>query len=132
MSINNYSLPYITPADEIEPNMNKEIKIKTNENIKDDKLIKFEEDTNLLRNEYQDIQNKLNNLFYQVNLYKNQLESLKNENNSRELSTLKAENASMKQQQLSEFYNLKREVAQIKNLLNQVSEIKPLRKKKMN
>ena len=35
----------------------------------------------------------------------------------------------MKQQQLSEFYNLKREVAQIKNLLNQVSEIKPLRKK---
>ena len=129
MPINNYSLPYITPADEIEPNMNKEIKIKTNENIKDDKLIKFEEDTNLLRNEYQDIQNKLNNLFYQVNLYKNQLESLKNENNSRELSTLKAENASMKQQQLSEFYNLKREVAQIKNLLNQVSEIKPLRKK---
>ena len=129
MSINNYSLPYITPADEIEPNMNKEIKIKTNENIKDDKLIKFEEDTNLLRNEYQEIQNKLNNLFYQVNLYKNQLESLKNENNSRELSTLKAENASMKQQQLSEFYNLKREVAQIKNLLNQVSEIKPLRKK---
>ena len=129
MSINNYSLPYITPADEIEPNMNKEIKIKTNENIKDDKLIKFEEDTKLLRNEYQDIQNKLNNLFYQVNLYKNQLESLKNENNSRELSTLKAENASMKQQQLSEFYNLKREVAQIKNLLNQVSEIKSLRKK---
>ena len=129
MPINNYSLPYITPADEIEPNMNKEIKIKTNENIKDDKLIKFEEDTNLLRNEYQEIQNKLNNLFYQVNLYKNQLESLKNENNSRELSTLKAENASMKQQQLSEFYNLKREVAQIKNLLNQVSEIKPLRKK---
>ena len=129
MPINNYSLPYITPADEIEPNMNKEIKIKTNENIKDDKLIKFEEDTNLLRNEYQDIQNKLNNLFYQVNLYKNQLESLKNENNSRELSTLRAENASMKQQQLSEFYNLKREVAQIKNLLNQVSEIKPLRKK---
>ena len=132
MPINNISLPYITPADEIEPNMNKEIKIKTNENIKDDKLIKFEEDTKLLRNEYQDIQNKLNNLFYQVNLYKNQLESLKNENNSRELSTLKAENASMKQQQLSEFYNLKREVAQIKNLLNQVSEIKPLRKKKMN
>ena len=129
MSINNYSLPYITPADEIEPNMNKEIKIKTNENIKDDKLIKFEEDTNLLRNEYQEIQNKLNNLFYQVNLYKNQLESLKNENNSRELSALRAENASMKQQQLSEFYNLKREVAQIKNLLNQVSEIKPLRKK---
>ena len=96
MPINNYSLPYITPADEIEPNMNKEIKIKTNENIKDDKLIKFEEDTKLLRNEYQEIQNKLNNLFYQVNLYKNQLESLKNENNSRELSTLKAENASMK------------------------------------
>ena len=100
----------------------------TQANVQDDRLIKLEGDTNSLRNEHQEIQTKLNNLFDQVNVYKNQLESLKNENNSRELSALRAENASMKQQ-LSEFYNLKREAAQVQNLRNQVSEIEPLRRK---
>ena len=186
VSTTNYSLPYISPADEIESNMNNEIKTETtnlenytqnyneqtnyeqvqttetnetnlenynqnyNEqanfeqfqttetttntqfdtqtNVQDDRLIKLEGDTNSLRNEHQEIQTKLNNLFDQVNVYKNQLESLKNENNSRELSALRAENASMKQQ-LSEFYNLKREAAQVQNLRNQVSEIEPLRRK---
>ena len=160
VSTTNYSLPYISPADEIPPIMNNEIKTETtnlenytqnyNEqtnfeqfqttetttntqfdtqtNVQDDRLIKLEGDTNSLRNEHQEIQTKLNNLFDQVNVYKNQLESLKNENNSRELSALRAENASMKQQ-LSEFYNLKREAAQVQNLRNQVSEIEPLRRK---
>ena len=160
VSTTNYSLPYISPADEIESNMNNEIKTETtnlenytqnyNEqtnfeqfqttetttntqfdtqtNVQDDRLIKLEGDTNSLRNEHQEIQTKLNNLFDQVNVYKNQLESLKNENNSRELSALRAENASMKQQ-LSEFYNLKREAAQVQNLRNQISEIEPLRRK---
>jgi len=154
VSTTNYSLPYISPADEIPPIMNNEIKTETtnlenytqnyneqanleqfqttetttNTNVQDDRLVKLEGDTNSLRNEHQEIQTKLNNLFDQVNVYKNQLESLKNENNSRELSALRAENASMKQQ-LSEFYNLKREAAQVQNLRNQISEIEPLRRK---
>ena len=53
----------------------------TQANVQDDRLIKLEGDTNSLRNEHQEIQTKLNNLFDQVNVYKNQLESLKNENN---------------------------------------------------
>jgi len=45
-------------------------------NVQDDKLMKLEGDTNSLRTEHQEIQTKLDNLFSQVNEYKNQLESL--------------------------------------------------------
>ena len=165
VSTNQYSLPYISPADEIAPTAQNEIKTETAEaninlesfnqnyneqtnyeqfqttettttntqfeaqtNVQDDKLMKLEGDTNSLRTEHQEIQTKLDNLFSQVNEYKNQLESLQNENNSRELSALRAENAAIKQQ-LSEFYNLKREAAQVQNLRNQVAEIEPLRRK---
>ena len=165
VSTNQYSLPYISPADEIAPTAQNEIKTETAEaninlesfnqnyneqtnyeqfqttettttntqfeaqtNVQDDKLMKLEGDTNSLRTEHQEIQTKLDNLFSQVNEYKNQLESLQNENNSRELSALRAENAAIKQQ-LSEFYNLKREAAQVQSLRNQVAEIEPLRRK---
>ena len=43
----------------------------TNTNVQDDRLVKLEGDTNSLRNEHQEIQTKLNNLFDQVNVYKN-------------------------------------------------------------
>jgi len=127
VSTNQYSLPYISPADEIAPTAQNE-QFEAQTNVQDDKLMKLEGDTNSLRTEHQEIQTKLDNLFSQVNEYKNQLESLQNENNSRELSALRAENAAIKQQ-LSEFYNLKREAAQVQNLRNQVAEIEPLRRK---
>ena len=96
--------------------------------IQDDRLIKLEGDTNTLKNEHQEIQSKLSNLFTQVNSYKSQLESMERENNSRELSNLRAENAAMKQQ-LSELNSLRNEAAQVQILRNQVAEIDPLRRK---
>ena len=96
--------------------------------IQDDRLIKLEGDTNTLKNEHQEIQSKLSNLFTQVNSYKSQLEAMERENNSRELSNLRAENAAMKQQ-LSELNSLRNEAAQVQILRNQVAEIDPLRRK---
>ena len=96
--------------------------------VQDDRLVKLEGDTNSLKNEHQQIQNKLTTLYNQVNSYKTQLEKLQSEKNSRELSMLRAENAAIKQQ-LSELNNLRTEAAQINLLRNQVAEMDPLRRK---
>ena len=94
----------------------------------DDRLIKLEGETNTLKNEHQEIQTKLTNLYNQVNSYKNQLDNLQNENNSRELSALRAENAAIKQQ-LAELERLRAEASQVNILRSQVAEIDPLRRK---
>ena len=94
----------------------------------DDRLIKLEGETNTLKNEHQEIQTKLTNLYNQVNSYKNQLDNLQNKNNSRELSALRAENAAIKQQ-LAELERLRAEASQVNILRSQVAEIDPLRRK---
>ena len=97
-------------------------------NAQDDRLIKLEGDTNSLKNEHQQIQNKLSNLMSQITSYKSQLEFLEKEKNSNELNALRAENASIKQQ-LSELNNLRREAAEVQMLRNKISQMDPLRRK---
>ena len=97
-------------------------------NVQDDRLIKLEGDTNSLKNEHQQIQNKLSNLMSQITSYKSQLEFLEKEKNSNELNALRAENASIKQQ-LSELNNLRREAAEVQMLRNKISQMDPLRRK---
>ena len=97
-------------------------------NVQDDRLIKLEGDTNSLKNEHQQIQNKLTSLMNQVTSYKSQLEFLEKEKNSNELNALRAENASIKQQ-LSELNNLRRQAAEVQMLRNQISQMDPLRRK---
>ena len=100
----------------------------TQNNAQDERLVKLEGDTNSLKNEHQEIQAKLSNLLNQVNSYKNQIESLEREKNSRELSALRAENTAIKQQ-LSELNSLRREAAEVQMLRSQVAQMDPLRRK---
>ena len=97
-------------------------------NGQDDRLIKLEMNTNSLKNEHQQIENKLSNLMSQITSYKNQLEFLEKEKNSNELNALRAENASIKQQ-LSELNNLRKEAAEVQMLRSQISQMDPLRRK---
>ena len=82
----------------------------------DERINKLEGDTNLLKNEHQQLQSQLNNLSGAVNNYKNQYE----------LNTLRAENEAIKQQ-LSEM-NILRSKAQEANILRaQLEQLTPLK-----
>ena len=96
--------------------------------VPDDRLFKLEGDATNLKNEHQEIQNKLTNLTNQVSLYKNQLELLEKEKNNRELSALRAENAQIKQQ-LSELNNLRKAASEVQVLREKVAQLDPLRRK---
>ena len=83
----------------------------------DERIIKLEGDTNLLKNEHQQLQSQLNNLSGEVNNYKN---------SQYEVNTLRAENEAYKQQ-LSEL-NALRSKAQEANILRaQLEQLTPLK-----
>ena len=83
----------------------------------DERIIKLEGDTNLLKNEQQQLQSQLNNLSGEVNSYKN---------SQYEVNTLRAENEAIKQQ-LSEL-NILRSKAQEANILRaQLEQLTPLK-----
>ena len=146
---NTYSLPYITPADDLgqtDTGYNQvnygeyqsttytnydtqnfaNIEIKPN--VQDDRLNKLEGETSNLKNEHEQIYNQLISLSSQVNSYKNLLELLEKEKTSSELSSLRAENAAIKQQ-LSELKSLRSEASNVTVLRSQLSELEALRRK---
>ena len=146
---NTYSLPYITPADDLgqtDTGYNQvnygeyqsttytnydtqnfaNIEIKPN--VQDDRLNKLEGETSNLKNEHEQIYNQLISLSSQVNSYKNLLELLEKEKASSELSSLRAENAAIKQQ-LSELKSLRSEASNVTVLRSQLSELEALRRK---
>ena len=146
---NTYSLPYITPADDLgqtDTGYNQvnygeyqsttytnydtqnfaNIEIKPN--VQDDRLNKLEGETSNLKNEHEQIHNKLISLSSQVNSYKNLLELLEKEKTSSELSSLRAENAAIKQQ-LSELKSLRSEASNVTVLRSQLLELEALRRK---
>ena len=146
---NTYSLPYITPADDLgqtDTGYNQvnygeyqsttytnydtqnfaNIEIKPN--VQDDRLNKLEGETSNLKNEHEQIYNQLISLSSQVNSYKNLLELLEKEKASSELSSLRAENAAIKQQ-LSELKSLRSEASNVTVLRSQLLELEALRRK---
>ena len=146
---NTYSLPYITPADDLgqtDTGYNQvnygeyqsttytnydtqnfaNIEIKPN--VQDDRLNKLEGETSNLKNEHEQIYNQLISLSSQVNSYKNLLELLEKEKTSSELSSLRAENAAIKQQ-LSELKSLRSEASNVTVLRSQLLELEALRRK---
>ena len=131
----NTSIPYITPVDDISTTTNQYIENTTttytsniNTNISDERINKLEGDTNLLKNEQQDLQTQLNKLTGQINEYKNKIALMQNSQSDNEIQALKAENQLIKQQ-LQELDNLRNEVAETQYLKAQLSEIDPLRQK---
>ena len=146
---NTYSPPYITPADDLgqtDTGYNQvnygeyqsttytnydtqnfaNIEIKPN--VQDDRLNKLEGETSNLKNEHEQIYNQLISLSSQVNSYKNLLELLEKEKASSELSSLRAENAAIKQQ-LSELKSLRSEASNVTVLRSQLLELEALRRK---
>ena len=97
-------------------------------NVQDDRLNKLEGETSNLKNEHEQIHNKLISLSSQVNSYKNLLELLEKEKASSELSSLRAENAAIKQQ-LSELKSLRSEASNVTVLRSQLLELEALRRK---
>ena len=131
----NTSIPYITPVEDINTTTNQYIENTTttytsniNTNISDERINKLEGDTNLLKNEQQDLQTQLNKLTGQINEYKNKIALMQNSQSDNEIQALKAENQLIKQQ-LQELDNLRNEVAETQYLKAQLSEIDPLRQK---
>ena len=131
----NTSIPYITPVEDINTTTNQYIENTTttytsniNTNISDERINKLEGDTNLLKNEQQDLQTQLNKLTGQINEYKNKIALMQNSQSDKEIQALKAENQLIKQQ-LQELDNLRNEVAETQYLKAQLSEIDPLRQK---
>ena len=146
---NTYSLPYITPADDLgqtdtgynqvnygeyqsTTNTNYDTQnfanIEIKPNVQDDRLNKLEGETSNLKNEHEQIYNQLISLSSQVNSYKNLLELLEKEKASSELSSLRAENAAIKQQ-LSELKSLRSEASNVTVLRSQLLELEALRRK---
>ena len=131
----NTSIPYITPVEDINTTTNQYIENTTttytsniNTNISDERINKLEGDTNLLKNEQQDLQKQLNKLTGQIDEYKNKIALMQNSQSDNEIQALKAENQLIKQQ-LQELDNLRKEVAETQYLKAQLSEIDPLRQK---
>ena len=131
----NTSIPYITPVEDINTTTNQYIENTTttytsniNTNISDERINKLEGDTNLLKNEQQDLQTQLNKLTGQINEYKNKIALMQNSQSDNEIQALKAENQLIKQQ-LQELDNLRNEVAETQYLKTQLSEFDPLRQK---
>ena len=131
----NTSIPYITPVEDINTTTNQYIENTTttytsniNTNISDERINKLEGDTNLLKNEQQDLQTQLNKLMGQINEYKNKIALMQNSQSDNEIQALKAENQLIKQQ-LQELDNLRNEVAETQYLKAQLSEFDPLRQK---
>ena len=131
----NTSIPYITPVEDINTTTNQIIENTTttytsniNTNISDERINKLEGDTNLLKNEQQDLQTQLNKLTGQINEYKNKIALMQNSQSDNEIQALKAENQLIKQQ-LQELDNLRNEVAETQYLKAQLSEFDPLRQK---
>ena len=131
----NTSIPYITPVEDINTTTNQYIENTTttytsniNTNISDERINKLEGDTNLLKNEQQELETQLNKLTGQINEYKNKIALMQNSQSDNEIQALKAENQLIKQQ-LQELDNLRNEVAETQYLKAQLSEIDPLRQK---
>ena len=131
----NTSIPYITPVEDINTTTNQNIENTTttytsniNTNISDERINKLEGDTNLLKNEQQELETQLNKLTGQINEYKNKIALMQNSQSDNEIQALKAENQLIKQQ-LQELDNLRNEVAETQYLKAQLSEIDPLRQK---
>ena len=131
----NYERPYIKPADDL--NQYSET-IQSAQNYQDvqtsvpdssnDKLNQLEGVTTDLKSDHQLIQDKLNALSGQINLYKNQLNLMEKGKTEDEISHLRAENKIIKQQ-LSELNSLRNDAAEVKFLRSQMEELIRLRQK---
>ena len=98
------------------------------QNYNDDRISKLEGDTNCLKTQHQQIQDKLNVLSGEINSYKYQLGEFEKEREKNEINALRAENIAIKQQ-LSELNQLRNKAAEVNILKSQLEELETLRKK---
>jgi len=113
--INAFGTSNLTQTNYVPNNLQEETRLSLKS--QDERINKLEGDTNLLKNEHQQLQSQLNNLSGEVNSYKN---------SQYEVNTLRAENEAYKQQ-LSEL-NILRSKAQEANILRaQLEQLTPLK-----
>ena len=97
-------------------------------NYNDDRINKLVGDTNSLKTQHQQIQEKLSALSGEINSYKNQIGILEKERENNEVNALRAENMAIKKQ-LSELNQLRNKAAEVNILRTQLAELDPLKKK---
>ena len=127
------TVPFITPVEDT--SLNQYIQntattttTTTNTTIPDDRINKLEGDTNILKNEQQDLQSQIKKLNEQLNEYQMKISLMQNSQSNDEIQALRNENQLIKQQ-LQELDSLRREVEEARYLKAQLSELDPLRQK---
>ena len=127
------TVPFITPVEDT--SLNQYIQntattttTTTNTTIPDDRINKLEDDTNILKNEQQDLQSQIKKLNEQLNEYQTKISLMQNSQSNDEIQALRNENQLIKQQ-LQELDSLRREVEETRYLKAQLSELDPLRQK---
>ena len=127
------TVPFITPVEDT--SLNQYIQNTatttttiTNTTIPDDRINKLEGDTNILKNEQQDLQSQIKKLNEQLNEYQMKISLIQNSQSNDEIQALRNENQLIKQQ-LQELDSLRREVEETRYLKAQLSELDPLRQK---
>ena len=127
------TVPFITPVEDT--SLNQYIQntattttTTTNTTIPDDRINKLEGDTNILKNEQQDLQSQIKKLNEQLNEYQTKISLMQNSQSNDEIQALRKENQLIKQQ-LQELDSLRREVEETRYLKAQLSELDPLRQK---
>ena len=127
------TVPFITPVEDT--SLNQYIQntattttTTTNTTIPDDRINKLEGDTNILKNEQQDLQSQIKKLNEQLNEYQMKISLIQNSQSNDEIQALRNENQLIKQQ-LQELDSLRREVEETRYLKAQLSELDPLRQK---
>ena len=127
------TVPFITPVEDT--SLNQYIQntattttTTTNTTIPDDRINKLEGDTNILKNEQQDLQSQIKKLNEQLNEYQMKISLMQNSQSNDEIQALRNENQLIKQQ-LQELDSLRREVEETRYLKAQLSELDPLRQK---
>ena len=127
------TVPFITPVEDT--SLNQYIQntattttTTTNTTFPDDRINKLEGDTNILKNEQQDLQSQIKKLNEQLNEYQMKISLMQNSQSNDEIQALRNENQLIKQQ-LQELDSLRREVEETRYLKAQLSELDPLRQK---
>jgi len=127
------TVPFITPVEgtslnQYIQNTTTTTTTTTNTTIPDDRINKLEDDTNILKNEQQDLQSQIKKLNEQLNEYQTKISLMQNSQSNDEIQALRNENQLIKQQ-LQELDSLRREVEETRYLKAQLSELDPLRQK---
>ena len=127
------TVPFITPVEDTSlnqyiQNTTTTTTTTTNTTIPDDRINKLEDDTNILKNEQQDLQSQIKKLNEQLNEYQTKISLMQNSQSNDEIQALRNENKLIKHQ-LQELDSLRREVEETRYLKAQLSELDPLRQK---